>query len=40
LRLALPGSFVPSTAITPTLARPCFAHNDSTSPNKPAIASW
>jgi hypothetical protein len=40
LRLALPDSFVPSTAITPTLANPCLAHSDSTSPNRPAIASW
>jgi hypothetical protein len=40
LRLALPASFVPSTAITPTLVKPFFAHSDRTAPNRPAIASW
>jgi hypothetical protein len=39
VRDALACTFVPSTAITPTLTRPLRAHSVSTSPNRPAIAS-
>ena len=33
-------TFVPSTAMTPTFASPLRAQSVSTSPNRPAIASW
>jgi len=40
-RLALAWTFVPSIAMTPTLASPDRAQSSSTSPNSPAIAlSW
>jgi hypothetical protein len=40
LRDAFACSFVPSTAMTPTLASPLRAQSVSTSPNRLAIASW
>jgi hypothetical protein len=40
LRDAFACTFVRSTAMTPTLASPLRAQSVSTSPNRPAMASW